>query len=397
MKQSSRPVAHTYRYESFGGILRLNRPPSLIWVDQNYMRELGYAESDLWQAPSGLLSAPTEVHLQPTNRCGAGCRACYTDADGPSVASLVEWPVDKFKSVIDRLAQMKVFHLALGGGESVDCLPVFDLAAYAREKGLLPSLTTNGLNLTPDLAKQCRVFETVHVSLDGVKEVYAATRGYDGFDQADRALHLLREAGCKVGINAVFSRLSADRLVELIAYARKVGVKQIELLRFKPAGRAKSWYEAMRPTAEQFDVLLPQLTAAMKRYRVRILVDCSLAPMIYAHRPAAKTMDFFGVTGCLGGNMLLSISPTGRVGPCSFAATEPWDIHDLSGWWKKDEAFRTFRYWKAEAPEPCRSCDYLDLCLGGCHVVAEYVTGRASNPDPDCLFVRRHLAQSAGH
>ena len=63
----------TYRYEPFGGILHLSRPASLVWVDKDYMRSLGYEDSPLWDLDTPLLSAPTEVHLSVTRQCSAGC------------------------------------------------------------------------------------------------------------------------------------------------------------------------------------------------------------------------------------------------------------------------------------------------------------------------------------
>ncbi|HPQ68916.1 MAG TPA: radical SAM protein [bacterium] len=360
----------------------------MVWVDRDYMRSLGYADSELWTRETDLLSAPTEVHLQPTNRCGAGCRACYTDADGPTIKPEDELSPTKLREIVDALADMRVFHLALGGGESLGLEGFFELAEYARARGLLPSLTTNGFDLTPAIAKRCRIFSAVHVSIDGVGELYKAVRGYDRFAEADHAVQLLRQAGCQVGLNTVVCRQSADGLDDLVAYAARRQVKQIELLRFKPAGRAREHYDEMKPTHEQLDSLYPRLVKLMKKHKVRLLADCSLAPMIYLHRPDPQKLDLLGVTGCLGGNMLMSVTPDGVPAPCSFARGDKRDASTVGQWWSDDDVFRVFRRWNEQAPEPCRSCDYLKLCHGGCHVVAEHVTGDACAPDPDCGFVR---------
>jgi len=389
-KTKSRTKPTTWRYEPFGGILQLDKPQALVYVDRDYMRSLGYGPSPLWDEDSDLLSAPTEVHLQPTNRCGAGCRACYTDADGPAIKPEDELPVEDHMRIIDRLAAMKVFHVALGGGESLGMDRFFELAEHARARGLLPSLTTNGFGMTDEIARRCRIFEAAHVSIDGVDGVYEAVRGYDRFAEADEAVKLLARAGCKIGLNTVLCRQSIDHMEELVAYAASRKVRQIEFLRFKPAGRAVALYDEMKPTTAQLDSLFPRLVDAMKKYKVRLLVDCSLAPMVYMHLPDPKKMDLLGVTGCLGGNMLMSVTPDGRPAPCSFAAPHEADIFDVENWWRNDDVFALFRTWTDRAPEPCRSCDYLHLCKGGCHVVAEHVTGNPLEPDPDCLFVREH-------
>jgi radical SAM protein with 4Fe4S-binding SPASM domain len=130
------------------------------------------------------------------------------------------------------------------------------------------------------------------------------------------------------------------------------------------------------------------ITALARRYRMRVRLDCSFMPMVFAHGPDPERMDRFAITGCLGGEMLMGIGPDGSVNACSFTHPEPWDIRDLSGWWPGEQAFAPFRSWHDSAPEPCGSCRYLDLCRGGCHVVAEAVHGAAGRPDPGCPIVR---------
>ncbi|MCL4236501.1 MAG: hypothetical protein KJ042_18515, partial [Deltaproteobacteria bacterium] len=51
----------SFRYESFGGIIQLEHPQALLYVDREFMRRLGYAESPLWTdrvSGESLLSAP---------------------------------------------------------------------------------------------------------------------------------------------------------------------------------------------------------------------------------------------------------------------------------------------------------------------------------------------------
>src|SRR5207249_1823491 len=75
-----------FRAEAFGAIVQLERPRALVFVDRDYARSLGHAEStdadvrarwthagDDGQIGARPLAAPLEAHLQLTNRCDAGC------------------------------------------------------------------------------------------------------------------------------------------------------------------------------------------------------------------------------------------------------------------------------------------------------------------------------------
>jgi len=382
----------TYRYEPFGGILHLDRPAALVWVDKDYMRSLGYPDSPLWDSGSARLSAPLEAHVAVTRQCSAGCAGCYMDSYLPGTRpdlEAAELGLDGMKKVVDALADVRVFHVALGGGESLEQPWFLDLAAYARSRGVVPNLTTNGFPLDERNVARCRVFGQINVSLDGVEDDYRQTRGIRGFAAADRALTLLRKARCRAGINVVVSRRNVHKLESILRYARRKKVNQVELLRFKPAGRGRGLFPEMDLTPEQASTFYPMVSALARRYRIRLRLDCSFMPMVYAHGPDPKRLDLFAIAGCHGGEMLLGVGPAGEAAACSFARHEPRDLGDIRRWWAAPDTFLPFRSWHENAPEPCASCTYLELCRGGCHVVAEAVVGSPARPDPGCPRVRR--------
>ena len=368
------------RAERFGGIVELEQPRALLHVDREMMRELGEPESPLWDLPAeGPLSAPTEVHVVLSRRCAAGCKGCYVDAT-PQGAAL---PFDDACRVLDELAGMGVFHVALGGGEALELDYLFAVAGHARSKGITPNLTTSGLGLDEAAAKRCAVFGQINVSVDGVGKAYEAARGFDGFHHAERALTLLRAVKPEVGVNCVVSRSSFDHVPEVARLVRRLRLNELELLRFKPVGRGARLDEELTP--EQGRSLWPMARRLVWRHRIRVKLDCSFAPMVFWHRPSKAAAAFFGVQGCVGGDVLAAVQPEGGVTGCSFTS------RTLAGPLKESWAtgFREFREYVANAPEPCASCDYLKLCRGGCRAVSS-AHGSFGAPDPGCPRVQQH-------
>ena len=117
--------------------------------------------------------------------------------------------------------------------------------------------------------------------------------------------------------------------------------------------------------------------------------------MLCYHNPSKKQLDRFYVKGCYGGDMLAAVDYKGFVSPCSFAEHSSYRINEFKSAWERDDKFKRFYLWEEKAPEPCRSCPYLSLCRGGCHVVAEHVTGDFYAPDPECPLVVEFKKQSA--
>jgi len=387
------------RLERFGAILQLARPRALVFVDRVFARRAArvHGEPAIWAGPEPalgdhVLSAPLEAHLQLTNRCGAGCQGCYTGASPEGAPN--EWGLAEWKRALDALAAAGVFHVALGGGESAVLPWLGELADHARARGIVPNLTTSGLDGLDRLLAICDRFGQINVSLDGLGATYAAVRGFDGFARADAAIRALRARKREIGINVVVTRHNFHELGALFQYARARRLSEVELLRFKPSGRGARAYQQLRCTDAQHRALLPVILAAAKRHRMRVKVDCSYTPMLAHHAPDRELLAQLAVYGCTGGDFLVGAKPGGQLTACSFAAPSPAigggprpTVDQLATYWEAPGAFGAFRTWRA-AQEPCASCHYHALCRGGCKVVSAHVCGDASAPDPECPRVR---------
>ena len=171
-------------------------------------------------------------------------------------------------TAIDALADAGVFHVALGGGESAGLPWLGDLARHARARGIVPNLTTSGLEGLDRLLAIAHLFGQINVSLDGLGATYAAVRGFDGFARADAAIHALRKRRRDIGINVVVTRHNFDELDAIFAHAAARRLSEVELLRFKPSGRGARAYADQRCSDAQHRAFLPTVLAAAKRHRV---------------------------------------------------------------------------------------------------------------------------------
>ena len=333
-----------------------------------------------------LLSAPLEVHASLTAACPNGCAACYAASSRGGRAG--ELGAAAWRAAIDELAAAGVFHLALGGGESVLRGDLLDLARHARARGITPNLTTSGVGVTGAWAREAaRVFGQIHVSLDGPMEVDRESRGADLFDTAVFALAALRRHTRRVGINCVVSPITLPHLDSLGVIARRLGVRSLELLRFKPVGRGAAYPE--RSDLGPAPGLLDRLLELRRRHGLRLRLDCSFVPWLAERGLSPATAARLGVTGCEAGNHLAAVRPDGRVLACSFwEEPEGGDVRELRALWRRPGAFEPFRSWCAAPPAPCRACDWLRVCRGGCRAVARHVTGDPAAPDPGCPRVR---------
>ena len=384
-----------YRYENFGGVIASESPPFLAFVDREFMRGLGLEDSPLWENPDariGLLTAPTEVHFAATNACLSNCTHCYMNS---GVRESDELDTKDIISGLDVLASLGVFHVALGGGEALYRDDLFQIASHARTVGLIPNLTISGSGLSKDIAKRMRIFGQVNVSIDGVGPVYYTFREKPGFEAAKQALEWLVESNVPAGINCVVGRDNFEGIEEVFHLAADTGANEIEFLRLKPVGRAARDFDLKKTLPTQNNRLIQFLHECEERYDVPAKIDCSFLPLLVDADPPRELLERLAAYGCEAGNVLLGVRSDGLVSGCSFLEPGALSIHDLKNGWHKDSSLTTCRNFVKTAPEPCRSCDFLDICKGGCRAVALFVTGDWRGLDPDCPRVIRWKIEKA--
>jgi radical SAM protein with 4Fe4S-binding SPASM domain len=384
------------RYESWGAWVKLESTAAIAALDRDGVRALGLDGGAAWQGPPRP-SAPLEVHLAVTSRCGAGCDGCYLDArpDG------VEPPRAVIERELDAMRDAGVFTVAFGGGEPTIREDIDVLAAGARARGLTPVVTTSGLGLTEVRIDRLRSFAQVNVSYDGPDTTYATVRGFDGAALAERAIEKLARAGIRVGVNVVLTQQSFPRLAETIERARALGACEAQLLRYKPAGRAASaeyWSRRMQPDqARALGPTLRRLAPAHAASGFSIRIDCALVPFLSADEELgqdAARLVRFGIFGCEAAGALAAVTAEGLVAPCSFAKPSQLHAANLNSGYAADAELGRWRAYNDAPAEPCASCSLRPVCRGGCKVVASFVT-RSHGPDPECPRVLAYRTDRA--
>src|SRR5262245_32490816 len=155
-----------------------------------------------------------------TRRCNLRCIPCYSDSDAREYPGELTW--DQCRAVLDDLAQFGVPGVLLSGGEPLIHPRFYDLAAYARSKGLRLTLSTNGTLIDQDAAQRLQQlgFAYVGISLDGIGATHDHFRGRQGaFDKTVQAFRHCKSAGQKVGLRLTLSAQNIadlDRILDLI-------------------------------------------------------------------------------------------------------------------------------------------------------------------------------------
>lgn len=371
------------RVESFGAWIALN-DGTLVAVSRNRARSLRIDGANRWSTEGShptspydaTDSTPLEAHVAITSQCAVGCEGCYQNAtpNGTHVE------LAQLEQTFASLAAQSVFTVALGGGEPFEHPLLGEIARAARKHGMTVVVTTSGIGSTQ--SHDLSAFSQVNVSHDGVDGAYQKVRGVNAMSQAEHSITTLIAQGVRVGVNYVLTRDSFSALDSTIEHLAALGVIEVQLLRYKPSGRAASLdYLAKRLTQAQVSALPAIIETLSEKYQeqLSLRVDCALVPFFANSTVSAEQLGRWGVFGCEAGRYLVAINQNNQRKPCSFA-------HDIP-----EQAFHDY----INSPvEPCTSCRLRSICRGGCKIVSHHFTNTVT-ADPECPRVLAHSSPPA--
>src|SRR4029077_9781685 len=116
-----------------------------------------------------------------TRTCNLGCVHCYTASEAKKYPDEID--AAKAKEVLDDPAAFKVPAVLFSGGEPLVRPDLFEIAAYARSKGLHVVLSTNGTLIDRQTAQRLKElnFAYVGISLDSaIPSIHDEFRGMQG-------------------------------------------------------------------------------------------------------------------------------------------------------------------------------------------------------------------------
>ena len=261
------------------------------------------------------------------------------------------------------LADAGVFHVALGGGESAALPWLGELADHARARGIIPNLTTSGLDGLDALARDRRsVRPDQRLARRARRDLRRGARL--------RRLRARRRGDPRAARGQARGRHQRRRHAPQLRRARRAssrtppsaGSPRSSCCGSSRRAAAPRAYAELRCTDAQHRAFLPTILAAAKRHRVRVKVDCSYTPMLAHHAPDRALLAELAVYGCTGGDFLVGAKPDGRLTACSFASPPP----PLDGaaparrpssrrYWTRPDAFGAFRTLARCAPSRARA------------------------------------------
>jgi radical SAM protein with 4Fe4S-binding SPASM domain len=178
---------------------------------------------------AGSSRIPITGSVELTARCNLRCAHCYISRPADSgEARQGELSLAAWRRIIDEITAEGCLWLCLTGGEPLLRPDFLEIYTYAKEKGLLIILFTNGTLITPHIADhlaEYRPFVT-EISIYGAsrKTYEAVTRVPGSYERCLRGIQLLLARGLPLKLKTVLMNLNKHELERMKHWAAELGV-----------------------------------------------------------------------------------------------------------------------------------------------------------------------------
>jgi len=172
---------------------------------------------------------PLGGSLELTERCNLACVHCYVNQPaGNREAAAREMTTAQVTGILDQLAEAGCLFLLLTGGEPLLRPDFCDIWRYAKRKGMLLTLFTNGTLLTPHLAgflAECRPY-LVEITLYGAtQQTYERVTGVPGsYARCMRGIEMALEQGLRLNLKSVLLQSNRHEMEAMQTFAERLGV-----------------------------------------------------------------------------------------------------------------------------------------------------------------------------
>jgi len=290
---------------------------------------------------------------------------------------------EEYFALLDDLAEMGVLWLLFTGGEIFARKDFLEIYTYAKQKGFLITLFTNGILINEKIADYLREFPpfAIEITLYGrTRETYETLTATPGsYDRCMRGIRLLLERALPLKLKTVGTSINKHEVIAMRQFAeQELGVE------FK------------------FDSLLnPRIDCSSAPLAVRmspedvVALDLHWPKVAAEHRTCLEREHAEAVTprstvySCGGGFSSFAIDPLGFMSICVLSHREGYDIRKGSvreGW---DHFLLGVRKRQRERPSKCTNCRIRSVC-GMCPANGELENGDPESP-VDFLCEVAHL------
>lgn len=345
-----------------------------------------------------------------TRTCNLSCVHCYSDSENKKYSG--ELTTVEAKKMLDDMAEFGVPILLFSGGEPLMRKDIFELMAYAKDKGIRPTLSTNGTLITPAVAKKLKDLglHYVGISMDGFGETHDKFRGMKGaFDKMITGIHNSIGAGLKVSLRFTITKHNSPDIPKVFDLMDEHDIHRVCFYHLVYSGRgsdisrddltleeSRQWVDYIFDKAEEYH---------RRGIEKDILTIDNHTDGVYLYlklkeRDPEHAAEVYQLLKWQGGNRsgvgFGDVDYLGNVHADQFS----WDYtfgnvreRKFGDIWSdvSDKIIAGYKNRKPLIKGRCSKCNFYEICNANFRARAKYATGDLWESDPACYLTDEEI------
>ncbi len=297
---------------------------------------------------------PISGSFEFTFRCNLRCAHCYCNLPlNDQDAIEKELTTEEVFDIFDQIAEAGCLWLLLTGGEPLVRKDFLEIYTYAKKKGFLISLYTNGTLITPEMADyliQWPPYEMEITLYGATEETYERITGIPGsFKRCQIGIDLLLGRKLPLKLKTMVMNLNCDDLWKIKEYAERLGVEFRFDSELNPRLDGSNNFNNLRLSPEEvlkLDLDDEKRTKTWRDICARLI------------RPFQSDKLYL----CGAGVSSFHIDPYGQMSVCMLSRFQSYDLHLYSFKEVWDGYIPEHLTLKAQGDYPCGQCELISLC-----------------------------------
>lgn len=330
------------------------------------------------------------VFWETTAGCNLRCSYCRR-IDVLDSVSHYDLTTEESKKMISQISEFQNVILVFSGGEPLLRKDIFEVIDFAKSRGIIPAIASNGVLIDEFIAREIKRSEVhrVSISIDGAQEkTNDYFRGDGSFKKALQGVDNLKKNNIPVQINFTVTKFNVNELPSVYELSLNMKVDALHIFMLVPVGCGVQVADSQMLSKEEIEQWLNWF--ADKELENKIELKATCCPQ-YHRILAQKKIKPVKTKGCLAATGIIFVSHKGDVFPCGYL---PLKIGDIKNKTIKEiynstvsNVLRNEEFLKGK----CGICSFKKIC-GGCRARAFFAYRDYLQEEPFCNYEPFDLA-----
>lgn len=302
------------------------------------------------------LKKPNVCQFELTFKCGLHCRHCYTDCYNKPGYFKKELTTRDVKFILDKLYNAGVIWLCFTGGDPLTRKDFLDIYSYAKDKGFLITIFTNGYSMTEEIARYLKQRPPFVIELTlnaATKERYEKISQVKGsFEKSMQGINLILKAKLPLKIKTQITKDNLEELPQIKKFLKDLG------LTFRPS---IDLYARLNGDTTPCNLRLSAKEILnLNGKKISFEDDCNSNTREPRTEHRAPSTELFRCA--IGGGDGIHIDPYGNTFSCNLIREPKFNLLKVGIEYARNRLLSLVRNRKFTTDSKCASCNLIDFC-----------------------------------